>query len=341
MTGTPEFQSPFILEEDRYENGSAPSWGMFLVGVAVTVAAFYVGFMRPASQQLSYLQRQINRMERSVRELADAKDAAGKANNLLSQLKEQGELVEAARLALDDIQGLHRQMDQELTRVQRIRQAVQELSELSAIALRQADQTENAHNAMVSLEDLRGRLLEASQLTSSARERTDALLDLESSLIDDSSATEKAQGQLESLIDLRNRISNEGYDMELAQERLTSLLNLKEDILSYTNGLSGAIETMESTMELQSQFQKVAGSLDRIRGWMTEFLMLEPTIERAMKTLQPLTELGNLSRLNARELRDAAEAILSQRHANLAQKVDHQKADTNLQSSGDEAPSQK
>ncbi len=91
MTGTTEFENRVGLEEDRYDNGGAPSWGMFLVGVAVTVAAaFYVGFMRPASQQLSYLQRQINRMERSVRELTDAKDAAGRANDLLTQLSQQG-----------------------------------------------------------------------------------------------------------------------------------------------------------------------------------------------------------------------------------------------------------
>lgn len=321
MTGTSEYQSPFGMEDDRYENGSAPSWGMFLVGVAVTVAAFYVGFMRPASQQLSHLQRQINRMERSMRELAAAKDVAGKSNDLLHQLREQGDLVETARVALDNIQRLHRQLDQEMTRVQRVRESVQKLSEVSQVAIAQADKTDRAHDALLSLENLQGRLLDASQLTDSARQRTDALLDLESSLIDETSDVEKAQEQLDGLIDLRNRISTEGLDLELAQERLTSLLNLKEDILSYTTSLGSAIETMESTMELQSQFQKVAGSLDRIRGWMTEFLMLEPTIERALKTLQPLTDLGNLSRLSARELQEAAAAILTQREANVAQKL--------------------
>lgn len=314
------------MEEDRYDNGTAPSWGMFLVGVAVTVAAFYVGFMRPASQQLSYLQRQINRMERSVRELTDAKDGAGKANDLLTQLVNQGQLVEAARASLDNIQRLHRQLDLEMARVQRVRVSVQELSELRNVALRQAEQTAKAHDALLSLENLQGRLLEASQLTDDARARTDALLQLENSLMDSSEDTAKAQEHLDSLIDLRERISSEGYDLELAQERLSSLLNLKDDILSYTSGLANAIEAMESTMELQGQFQKVAGSLDQIRGWFAEFLMLEPTIEHAMKSLQPLTELGNLSRLSAAELRDAAQAIVTNRHANLAQKPAREEA---------------
>ena len=323
MTSKTDFQDRLAMEEAPFHDGSAPSWGMFLVGVAVTVAAFYVGFMRPASQQLAYLQRQVNRMERSMREVADQSNAAAETNTLLGSLIRQGDLVESARGTLDNIQRLHRQLDLELARVHRIKSSVQELTELRSLALRHADQTSRAHEALLALEDLQGRILDAAHVTDAARERTTALLDLESTLVDHEINTGVANENLDNLLELRDRISSEGYDLELAQERLTSLLNLKDDVVSYTSGLADAIETMESTMQLQNQFQKVAGSLDTIRGWMTEFLMLEPTIEHAMHVLEPLTELGNLSRLTSSELRQAARAVVSQRHETLAQKPAH------------------
>jgi hypothetical protein len=55
--------------------------------------------------------------------------------------------------------------------------------------------------------------------------------------------------------------------------------------------------------DVQEQMAKIALSFGRMRHWIVEILAFEPTFNRAMQTLRPLTELGNVRRMSASELR--------------------------------------
>ena len=50
-----------------------------------------------------------------------------------------------------------------------------------------------------------------------------------------------------------------------------------------------------------------------MRHWIAEVLAFEPAFNRAMRSLQPLAELGNLRHLSASELRQVIHGIESQR----------------------------
>ena len=69
---------------------------------------------------------------------------------------------------------------------------------------------------------------------------------------------------------------------------------------------------------MNDQFRQAASSLDQMRHWLTDVMMLEPTIRRAMTTLEPLTELGNLRRISGDELRQAARVVRDMRRAEQA-----------------------
>ena len=84
--------------------------------------------------------------------------------------------------------------------------------------------------------------------------------------------------------------------------------------------LSDAIETLERTVDLTQQYQEAAQSFEKVRRWMTEVVLLEPTLRRAMQTLEPITELGNLRRISRDELLQAAQVVRDMRRAEVAKR---------------------
>ena len=60
------------------------------------------------------------------------------------------------------------------------------------------------------------------------------------------------------------------------------------------------------------------------RTWLTELVLMEPTIRRAMESLEPLTALGNLRRVSPDELRQAARAVREHREQEIARQQSNQ-----------------
>ncbi|HEY1066685.1 MAG TPA: hypothetical protein VGE52_11270, partial [Pirellulales bacterium] len=96
-------------------------------------------------------------------------------------------------------------------------------------------------------------------------------------------------------------------------------LGLQNKLLLQTGELPAAVETLELVGDLLGQFNEFETSFHSVRNWMTEVIILEPSIERALNVLQPLIELGQLRRLGEDELRSAARSILERREAKIHQ----------------------
>ena len=88
---------------------------------------------------------------------------------------------------------------------------------------------------------------------------------------------------------------------------------LKDKVLAQTADLAEAIDTLELTADLHEQLEKAVRSFAGMRHAVIEIMALEPTVERALAALEPLTALGNLRHLNGGELRDVARSIRDQR----------------------------
>jgi hypothetical protein len=109
------------------------------------------------------------------------------------------------------------------------------------------------------------------------------------------------------------------------------LLGLKRQVLAQTGDLADAVETLETAADLHQQFEDTVQSFDRVRRWMTEVLVFENTVERAVAAIKPLADLTNLRRLSPVELRQAARSITDGRKAarvaDKAAAAGHAKAD--------------
>jgi hypothetical protein len=108
-------------------------------------------------------------------------------------------------------------------------------------------------------------------------------------------------------------LNRETTDVEVSHQALDELVQLKNDVIATSNDTPKAIEALEQTVDLHAQFVEASRSFEQIRRWMSEVILMEPTIQRAVRTLEPITQLGTLRRMTHREIEYAAHMVRSLR----------------------------
>ena len=86
------------------------------------------------------------------------------------------------------------------------------------------------------------------------------------------------------------------------------------------SAVTDAVETLELLTDLGTELRQQTESIAGLRKSLMEVVMLETTIGRALRVLEPLAQLKNLTRLSEPEVRAAARAILDQRGAKLSRR---------------------
>jgi hypothetical protein len=266
------------------------------------------------------LRRQIGTLEQSVWEIAGHEDAAADAQNLLTALAAQRQQLGEARATLEAMQTLHEQLRAETSRTQQAMDALCELTGLKQTLLDNAGRAQQAVRVWEVSEELCQRLARHASTAEVAAETGDSLLQLGEDLLSRGGEAWLAKENLQQLIDIRRSLDEQGADVETARENVDGLLSLKDTIIAQTSNLADAIETLELTADLGRQFHETAMSFDRIRHWMVEMVAMEPLFERARHSLEPLTELGNLRRLDFEQLREMARLVGHQHRSQLARK---------------------
>jgi hypothetical protein len=160
------------------------------------------------------------------------------------------------------------------------------------------------------------QLAQAGSHAADARATADALLSTADDLVCRGGQAAEAQTALDALVDIRQKLDTQGTNLDLSREQMEQLLSLKDQTISQTRNLAEAAENLELMADVQDQMAKIAGSFGRMRHWIVEILAFEPTFNRAMRSLQPLTELGNVRRMSASELRQVIRTM-NDRHPSL------------------------
>jgi DNA repair exonuclease SbcCD ATPase subunit len=286
-----------------------PAWCSFALGGIVTFLFVYIGIARPAALEMARLRFQIESLQQSVSAMVGQTEAATRTNSLLGLLTEQRQLTAAAEASVKQIQQLHHEIRGEAQRLGRAQEALEALSALAQDVSCVADEAQVSADALALIESLHARLAQASESTGDAQRSSDQLVALQEELIYYGHEFPSARASLDELCAVCELLHAKGDRVKTAHQRAESLVALKDGIIAQTRNLAGAIETLELTSDLDRQFHEAAALFGRFRAWMVELVLLEPTIERAMQTLLPLTELGNLRRLSDDQLRAAARTI--------------------------------
>ena len=326
-----------------------PGWCSFVLGGMFTFLLVYIGIARPAAYEVSLLKRQMSTLEQSVWEVAGQSETAKKANRLLNLLVEQQDIARKAAVTLERIQRVNRQLAAESKRAEDALSTVRELVALKNSILDGADQTDKAAEVVAATVSLHDQLAAASNSTSaavhsgaqllaignelssfghdvaSAQDTVDQIRQLHTSLNEHSSQVAAAQVCIDRLLTMKDTIVEQTTnltDVATAQLRVDSLLSMKDTIISQTANLADAIETLELANDLSNQFQNASSTFEHMRRWMVEVVTMESMLKRAQNALEPLTELGNLRRLDANQLRSIARTISRGYLTQVAQKPD-------------------
>ena len=255
---------------------------------------------------------------------ADIADALERLGDLQDRITQQYHSIQAAEQTLAAVKRLRAMAQAEGPHVAKAQQALDALIRLKNATLAGADQMAWAGSVVEEWAKINDRIAKASADTGPARQAADELLALKDNILrgSDPRHPEQAREALDELVKIRETLHGQAGEVAEARTQLDGLVGLKRSVLAQTGDLADAVETLETAADLHHQFEDTVQSFDRVRRWMTDVLMFESTVERAVAAIKPLVELTNLRRMSAVELRQAARSITEGRKAaRLAEKA--------------------
>ena len=153
-----------------------------------------------------------------------------------------------------------------------------------------------------------------------AQDSAKQLIVLKDSLRQTDDSTAQSQAHAAKLLALRDEMAATIQDTQLAAKNWTTVLKLEADMKAAGTDIAAAVETLEVLTDLGLELRQQTESIAGLRKSLMDVVMLETTIGRAMRVLEPLAQLKNLTRLSDREVRAATRAILDQRGAKVSQR---------------------
>lgn len=196
------------------------------------------------------------------------------------------------------------------------RRSLEGLIDLKSRTLAQLESIEIATGVLDAWDALNQRLHAAEPHVRAARAVANELFDLQQDLLCrgyNGNQPAQAHEVLENLIGLRQRIEQQAESLPRAQQQLEGLLGLKDRVVAQTADLPDAVETLEAAADVHQEIEKVARSLEGLRRWLVEIVLLENAAQRAAEAVNPLVELSDLRRLSPSEVRQAVQSVVESR----------------------------
>jgi hypothetical protein len=329
-------------------------WGFFLVGVVIGFVAVYIVVAQPIFAQLGQMQRQMADLETNMEQLVGARNQAWEAGHLLSDLKGLKSQIRDARASLREMRNLRKDLIEEAQNSAAAADALAKLSRLQDFALEQQDMTNSARESLAEMAEIQQRLVGEHAGTPSAEEtladldrvrhdltellslkaqiaehatdmaaaRSTAceLLSLKDQIVANSQNTEAARSSANRLFVLQDELKTHGEEMSGAFSSLDRLVEIKDKLVDQTPAVADAVQNLEILSDFRDELGAQIRSLTQMREGLLQIVLMENTLGRVAKLLEPLSQISNVRRLSDQELRAAARSILDSRSTRLSSK---------------------
>lgn len=329
-------------------------WGIFLVGVVIGFVAVYLVVAHPMFAQLSQIQGQMAALETEMESLVGARNQAWETGNLLSDLRGLKNQLRDARATVRDIRSLRQDLLEESRHTAAASEALGTLVKLQEFALEQQDHTSSALRSLEEMAQIEKRLVEEhagapraeetlvdldrvrndlkellnlkSQLAengtdlATAKSTAGELLSLKDQIVSKGQDTEQAHTTANRLFVLQNELRTQGAALPDAFSNLDRLVEMKDKLVEQTPTVADAVQNLELLSDFQVEFSDQIRALGRMREGLLQIVLMEGTLGRVAKVLEPLSQIANVRRLSERELREAARTILENRSTRISSK---------------------
>ncbi len=315
-----EFRQEFMTESGHTLAASQSLEG--LVALQNTVLA-QQNDVAPASEML-------DKIVTTQEKLIAQKDTNLSAQESLQQLVAVKDLAQAqspelplAQTTLKDLIALKDQTRAQAAEIATAQDSLKQLIALKDQAFTQFDSLAASQTSLQGLIDLKARVIDYTSDVAQASKAVGELLALKDQVVGQGEVTTQARARADELLALRDKLLVPVEVMNSATTNLTSLIAMKDKVIGQTGDIAEAIQTLEILADFSEEFESRIASLGQLRQSLMEIVLLETTITRVTRALEPMTQLGNIRRLNDNDLRDAARTILEQRQTRITQKPDH------------------
>ena len=197
--------------------------------------------------------------------------------------------------------------------VKQTQSTLDEMIKLQKLAANQSTGIKDAQTAFSEFLNFKQQIVDQSEQLEVARTNSQKMIDLQQSLISQSEPLAAAQKHAEQMVSLQQTLTDENLKLTEADTNLKSLMDIQTKLLAETDRVVEAAETLEVLGELQDSVKEQIASMQGMRREMLDIILMESTVSKATRILEPLAELGNLKRLSDAEVREAARVIMDQR----------------------------
>jgi len=318
------------MRESASPSGQRP-WWIAAGGVLLTLVGIQLLVTQPLARQLDVVRGELVRVESDMTELVGTRDEAWAASDLLSGLVSQAEQLDDAHSAVESIREFRELVENQAAGVEETGVIV---GQLDLLHERLATGARGHGEAMRAL----NRLIQIRDMAASGRDQTDAavseiarlqaitsdlqlahdqvsqLAALRATILAGGEDTERARVTLDDLVTLQDTLNTHSSDVDVARKNLNRLLTLEESLRSRSEDIASAVEALEVLTDLQRDIRQHVESLGGMRRDLMEVVLLQSTVARVVNMVGPLTELTQLRRLSAEDMREAARLIGERRH---------------------------
>lgn len=282
--------------------------------------------LNSASASLAVIDRLSADVSVSSEQAEEAETALARLVTLNRNLVETGRRQDEAAAALAGVRGLQSRVveigadaEQALAQLKDARQALCDLNDLQQRVVETTGETDRARAALNAVTALQCDLAATDVSTTRARAAAERLIALNDGIAESAGRLSAAEQNAERLIALQDRlVSDERLEFLEAASNVERLIRIQAEIASQTDDLVDSITALELLDDFQDEFNAQAAGVQEMRRQLTELILLQTTIEQALEIVEPISELGDLRRLDTHEVREAARIILDQRRARLA-----------------------
>ena len=331
-------------------------FGMFLLGIVLGVAIVFILVAHPLQGHLARLEGEVSRMQSSVELLAGERSQAWEAGHLLADLTCLGRQVNEARTALTEIRELRNDLIEEGEQTRAANEALANLARLQNFALAQEEITNSARTVLGEMSEIQQRLVEEHVATPKAQETladldrvrrdladllslkaqiaqqagdvaaakstADELLALKNDIVAGSEGLEEARSAANRLMVMQDELKNQGEELGEAFKGLDRLVELKDKLIDQTPAVADAVQNLEILTDFREELADQIQSLTKMRDGLMQIVMMESSIGRVAKLIEPLAQISNVRRLSDQEMRAAARSILDSRTTRLGSQRD-------------------
>lgn len=310
-----------MAQQDQNRTGysQSPSFSltpMLLASLAI-IAVGYLGFVRPAQQNMVSLERQCNKLVIAVKKLQSRDETARHGLRLINLLDAQGEKLASAEQALTDFASLRERMMAEVDAVAQATTALKQLENVRTEVDRYSLTLTNAAKTLSEMAEVSASIATSSEIALQANgslvrlseQQSDLggnithlgrqLSVLESKLANRSQKLPQAEQTLVRIDQLCEQLADQTTDLSTAQQQLGQLAGLKNEVLEQSSDLQSAAAALDQVWDLKQGLLQASSTISKAQQLAVEMMLLEPVFDKVTHSLLPMAESTRLSRREA------------------------------------------